>query len=77
MSLEEIKEAIRQLSPSELAEFTAWFEEFQADSWDRQIAEDVEAGRFDNQRQQTWEQNVAGQCRPLQAAVSIQMQGVI
>lgn len=28
MSLEEIKEAIRQLSALELAEFTAWFEKF-------------------------------------------------
>lgn len=28
MDLEEIKEAIRQLSASQLAEFAAWFEDF-------------------------------------------------
>ncbi len=46
MSIAEVKTIISQLPPPDLADFAAWFEEFQEDAWDRQIAEDVKAGRF-------------------------------
>lgn len=47
MDVKEIESAITQLSPSELAKLAKWFEEFQAQFWDRQLEQDVEAGRFD------------------------------
>ena len=47
MSITEIKTIIAQLTPPDLADLSEWFEEFQVDAWDRQIAEDVKAGRFD------------------------------
>ena len=47
MSLSEIQQAIEQLSPTELTEFSAWFEEFQASLWDTQIEQDALAGRLD------------------------------
>jgi hypothetical protein len=43
----EIQDAVRQLSPEELAKFRAWFAEFDAELWDRQIEEDAAAGRLD------------------------------
>jgi hypothetical protein len=52
MSVQDIKLAITQLSSTELAELAAWFEEFQAETWDKQIEKDVEAGRFDQLIQQ-------------------------
>jgi hypothetical protein len=52
MSAQDIKLAITQLSSTELAELAAWFEEFQAETWDKQIEKDVEAGRFDQLIQQ-------------------------
>lgn len=65
MSVTEIKTIISQLPPTDLADLTEWFEEFQEDAWDRQIAQDVEAGRFDALRQRVREQRQAGLCRPL------------
>jgi hypothetical protein len=46
-TLEEIKDAVRQLSPKELAAFRMWFARLDAAAWDRQIEEDVAAGRLD------------------------------
>jgi len=46
-TVQEIEEAIRQLSPEDLAAFRAWFAEFDAGLWDQQFVEDVAAGRLD------------------------------
>lgn len=45
--IEEIEDAVSRLSPGELASFRAWFAQFDAEAWDRQIEEDVAAGRLD------------------------------
>ena len=47
MTLHDIESAIASLAPDELAKFRAWFVEFDADAWDRQIEEDAKAGRLD------------------------------
>jgi len=47
MSVKDIERAIEQLPPSEVAQLSQWFEEFQAQAWDRQIEQDARAGRFD------------------------------
>ena len=65
MSVTEIKTIIAQLPPPDLADFAEWFEEFQAETWDRQIANDVKAGRFEAILRRVDEQAEAGQCRPL------------
>jgi hypothetical protein len=46
-TLEEIEDAVRRLSPKELAAFREWFAQLDADAWDRQIEKDVAAGRLD------------------------------
>ena len=46
-TVEEVEDAVRRLSPKELAVFRAWFAELDAAAWDRQIEEDVAAGRLD------------------------------
>lgn len=65
MRVHEIEAAIAELTPEELAEFAAWFEEYQAKAWDEQIARDVRAGRFDPLIQRAREQIKAGEGRPL------------
>jgi len=65
MRVQEIEAAITELAPKELAEFAAWFEEYQAQAWDEQIARDVRAGRFEPLIQRAREQVKAGQCRTL------------
>jgi hypothetical protein len=46
--IENIEREIQGLSPSELAAFRKWFREFDAEAWDRQIKEDIEAGKLDS-----------------------------
>jgi hypothetical protein len=46
-SIQEIEQAIRQLSPEDLAAFRAWFIEFDAAHWDQRLENDVAAGRLD------------------------------
>ena len=46
-SITEIQEAIHTLSPEDFAAFRAWFTDFDAELWDRQIEEDAVAGRLD------------------------------
>jgi hypothetical protein len=65
MTVKDLETAISRLSPAELAEFAAWFEEFEAAAWDRQIAEDARAGRLDSLMRQADEEFRAGRCKPL------------
>ena len=46
-TIQEIEAAIRGLSEVERAQFRAWFTEFDAQEWDRQLEDDVAAGRLD------------------------------
>jgi hypothetical protein len=46
-SVQEIKHAVQQLPPDELAAFRSWFAEFDAAAWDRQFETDVAAGRLE------------------------------
>jgi hypothetical protein len=45
--VDEIKTAIAQLPDEALQELRAWYEQFDAEHWDAQIAADVAAGRLD------------------------------
>jgi len=47
MSIEQIKEAIEQLSLEQRAELTAWLHGWKNDEWDEQMKREVAAGRFD------------------------------
>jgi hypothetical protein len=46
-TVQQLEQAVRQLSPEELASFRIWFAQFDAEVWDRQIETDVLAGRLD------------------------------
>jgi hypothetical protein len=48
MTLQEIESAVAGLTPVELSKFRAWFVDFDADLWDRQIEADVKAGRLND-----------------------------
>lgn len=45
-ALPEIEDAIRRLTDEERTAFRAWFAEFDAAEWDRQLDDDVAAGRL-------------------------------
>ena len=61
-SVEEIEAAIQQLSPDEMVAFRAWYAEFDAAAWDRQIAEDDDAGRLDWLIKEALDDLDAGRC---------------
>ena len=44
---QEAEAAVRKLSLEELAKFRTWFDDFDAEAWDRQVEEDARAGRLD------------------------------
>lgn len=47
MTLQEMEVAIRNLSSDELDQLMAWFEEYYAQVWDKQIDDDASSGRLD------------------------------
>ncbi|MBC8430338.1 MAG: hypothetical protein H8D96_00305 [Desulfobacterales bacterium] len=48
VTIQEIEKAVSNLPPEEMAKFRVWFEEFDAQLWDRQLEQDVKAGKLDN-----------------------------
>ena len=46
--IEQIESRIQSLSAEELAQFRAWFIEFDSQVWDEQIEADVKAGKLKN-----------------------------
>jgi hypothetical protein len=62
MSVQELEDAVRHLSPEDRAVFRAWFAEFDAAEWDRQLEADVAAGRLDFLVAEARRDRQAGNC---------------
>ncbi len=65
MSLQELENAIRQLSADEFAQLAHWLDEYRADQWDKQIEADIQAGRLDEAGRRADADFEAGRCSPL------------
>ena len=65
MSILEIENAIRQLPPEKVNELLGWLAEYHADIWDKEIAEDLEAGRLDTLLDEVDTEIGAGLAKPL------------
>ena len=65
MTITELEQAVTQLSEQELARFRAWFDEYYAQIWDKQIEEDAQSGRLDNLLSEVDEEYNAGLSKPL------------
>jgi ABC-type Zn uptake system ZnuABC Zn-binding protein ZnuA len=46
-TVQEIEQALTELTPEELARFRQWFEEYDAKLWDDQFESDVKSGKLD------------------------------
>jgi hypothetical protein len=64
-TVHEIEDAVRQLPRTDLAAFRAWFAEFDAEIWDRQMEEDAAAGRLDALANQALDDLRGGRCTDL------------
>lgn len=65
MTVTEIESAIAQLPPAELAQLMTWLQEYHVQAWDKQIEEDLEAGRLDAILAEADKEYKAGLAKPL------------
>lgn len=63
--IEKIEQDVQALSPEELAQFRAWFLEYDWAVWDRQIERDAEAGRLDDLAARALRDHAAGKTTPI------------
>jgi hypothetical protein len=63
MSLAEIKDAVRELSPKELAELAAFISRQDHGAWDKQMEEDAANGKLDFLFDEAERERVAGHLR--------------
>lgn len=61
-AIEELEAAVQRLSPEDRAAFRAWYAEFDASEWDRQVEADVAAGRLDWLIDEALADRQAGRC---------------
>ena len=65
MSIQEIEAAITELPAREVAALMSWLSERHAQLWDKQIEEDLEAGRLDVLLGEVEKEYEAGLAKPL------------
>lgn len=64
-NVEKIEQDVSALSPAELDAFRKRFIEFDAEAWDRQIEEDIQADKLDALADQGVQSFHSGPCSPL------------
>ena len=64
-NVEKIEQDVLALSSSELDAFRKWFMEFDAEAWDQQIEEAIQAGQLDALANQGLQSFHSGTCSPL------------
>ncbi len=47
MSIQELEIAVQKLPTEDFRQFSAWFDEWRAEQWDRQIEQDAQDGKLD------------------------------
>ena len=65
MSVEELEKAVSELPHEDLTKFSSWFQNYMAKEWDRQIENDLKAGRLDKLIEEAKDDIAAGQTTPL------------
>ena len=63
--VEQLEAEVRKLDRIELAVFRQWFQEYDGDEWDRQIEEDIQAGKLDKLVEEALAQHRTGQTKEL------------
>ena len=63
--IEKIEQDVQALSPDELAQFRAWFLEYDWAAWDRQIERDAASSRLDDLAAKALRDHAAGKTTPL------------
>jgi hypothetical protein len=64
-SIEKLEQEVQKLSREELAAFRDWFRQYDSDEWDRQIEQDVRAGKFESLAEEAIAEHRAGRTEEL------------
>ena len=64
-TVKDIEAAVSKLSLEDLSAFRSWFTEFDAEAWDKQLEQDVAAGRLDGLAEEALQDFNAGRCTGL------------
>lgn len=64
-TVEEIQTAVQQLTIEERDQLRDWFQTFEDDDWDREIAADVAAGKLDKMAEEAIRDLRKGRCTEL------------
>jgi hypothetical protein len=62
-AVKKIESEVASLSDTELRAFRAWFQEFDGARWDKQLTQDVQAGKLDGLAAEAIEQYESGRCK--------------
>jgi hypothetical protein len=63
--LESLEKEVANLTPEELTAFRTWFAEYDWAMWDRQLEQDVAAGRLDKLAEEALAEQARGETREL------------
>ena len=63
--IEKLEREVQKLSREELSAFRDWFRQYDSDEWDRQIEQDVQAGKLDTFAEQAIAEHKAGRTKEL------------
>jgi hypothetical protein len=64
-TVQEIEQAVAHLPKKELLTFRSWFEEFDAEAWDRQFERDAKEGKLDSMADEALRDLEGGRCTKL------------
>lgn len=64
-SVKDIESVIATLTPEELRYFREWFEQFDAQCWEKQLEQDAQSGRLDAMADQVTRAHKSGRSTPL------------
>jgi hypothetical protein len=64
-TVQEIEQAIRALEPQDFVALRDWFAAFDAEVWDRQLEQDVAAGKLDRFAEEALRDLNEGRCTEL------------
>jgi hypothetical protein len=64
-TVKKLEQAVKALSQSDLADFRAWFLDFDQAAWDHELESDVLAGKLDAVAEKALGDHRSGRSRPL------------
>jgi hypothetical protein len=65
MTVAEIELAIKKLPPDKFSKLSEWFEEFEAEFWDKRIEADLQSEKLKNLINEAEKDFAEGKCQPL------------